>query len=52
MQASDDWFGFTDLIEWRSDMSLFKDVRAQKSHVQIFLKLWLQLENDKIMLKT
>ena len=24
----------------------------KSSHVQIFLKLWLQLENDKIMLKT
>ena len=29
-----------------------KDVRAQISHVQIFLKLWLQVENDKIILKT
>ena len=26
-----------------------KDVRAQKtSHAQIFLKLWLSVENDKI----
>ena len=31
----------------------FKDVRVQNfdSQVQIFLKLWLQVENDKIMLK-
>ena len=27
-------------------------IAHKSSHVQIFLKLWLQLENDKIMLKT
>ena len=30
----------------------FKDVRAQKFPRTDFLKLWLQVENDKIRLKT
>ena len=35
-----------------SNKYLIKDVRVQNSHVQIFLKLWLQVEDDKIRLKT
>ena len=34
------------------DQSDFKDVRAQNFPRTVFFKLWLQVENDKIRLKT
>ena len=40
------------LGRWASFPNVLRTFAPKSSHVQIFLKLWLQVENDKIRLKT
>ena len=39
-------------VKYKQHLVLLRTFAPKISHVQIFLKLCLQLENDKIMLKT